>query len=151
MHAKETIASEEFLDTYEGEVMFVCDELGDYVDAIDKKIIDRELIEVVALKCEEISEIFISSTYTQHLSPIFLELAHFLQKLDMEKLGIEHEGFIYLARIAEDIKMYIEEYFIERQFSDVYIFEDSLLNSIEFMERSFAGEKEEDLSEVEFF
>jgi len=43
MNAKESIASEEFLDTYEGEVMFVCDELGDYVDAIDKKIIDKEL------------------------------------------------------------------------------------------------------------
>jgi hypothetical protein len=69
----------------------------------------------------------------------------------MEKLDVEHEGFIYLARIAEDIKMYIEEYFIARQFSDVYIFEDSLLNSIEFMERSFENVEEEDLSEVEFF
>jgi len=151
MHAKETVASEEFLDTYEGEVMFVCDELGDYVDAIDKKMVDKELIDVIALKCEEISEVFISSTYTQHLSPIFLELARFLQKLDMESLESEHEGFLYLARIVEDIQMYINEYFVERRFSDVYIFEDSLLNSIEFMERSFQGEVEEDISEVEFF
>jgi hypothetical protein len=151
MNAKESIASEEFLDTYEGEVMFVTDELGDYVDAIDKKIIDRELIEVIALKCEEISEIFLSSTYTQHLSPTFLELAHFLEKLDIEGMDSGHEGFVHLARIAEDIKMYINEYFVEREFSDVYIFEDSLLNSIKFMERTFKGEVEEDISEVEFF
>ncbi len=142
---------EEFLDTYEGEVMFVCDDLADYVTAIDQKEIDQELIMKIADKSHEVSDIFLSSTYTQHVTPIFLELANFLRAFDIEAYPKEHEGFVYLARIVEDIKMYIDEYFVQRQFTDVYLFEDSLLNSIEFMERAFAGEKEEEISEVEFF
>ncbi len=147
----DTKATEEFLDTYEGEIMFVCDELGDFVDAIDKKIIDRELLLEISEKAQEVSDVFLSSTYTQHVTPIFLELANFLRAFDVESYDTEHEGYMYLARIVEDIKMYIDEYFVKREFTDVYLFEDSLLNSIEFMERAFAGEKEEDISEVEFF
>ncbi len=144
-------ATEEFLDTYEGEIMFVCEDLGDLVDAIDKKMIDRELLDEIAEKAQEVSDVFLSSTYTQHVTPIFLELANFLREFDVEAHKKDHEGYIYLARIVEDIKMYIDEYFVQRQFTDVYLFEDSLLNSIEFMERAFEGEKEEDISEVEFF
>jgi hypothetical protein len=144
-------ATEEFLDTYEGEIMFVCEDLGDLVSAIDKKMIDRQLLDEIAEKAQEVSDVFLSSTYTQHVTPIFLELANFLRTFDISAYDPNHEGFVYLARIIEDIKMYIDEYFVQRQFSDVYLFEDSLLNSIEFMERAFAGEKEEDLSEVEFF
>ena len=143
--------TEEFLDTYEGEIMFVCEDLGDFVDAIDKKMIDRALLTEISQKVEEVSEVFLSSTYTQHVSPIFLELANFLKACEVENYGVEHEGYIYLARIVEDMRMYIDEYFVQRRFSDVYIFQDSLKNSIEFMERAFAGEKEENLSEVEFF
>lgn len=147
----DTTATEEFLDTYEGEIMFVCDDLAEMVDAIDKKNINRALLVEISEKAQEVSDIFLSSTYTQHVTPIFLELANFLRAFDVEAYGADHEGYVYLARIVEDIKMYIDEYFVQRQFSDVYLFEDSLLNSIEFMERAFAGEKEEDISEVEFF
>ncbi|HIP46147.1 MAG TPA: hypothetical protein EYG95_01170 [Campylobacterales bacterium] len=147
----DTEATEEFLDTYEGEIIFVCDDLGDFVDAIDKKRIDRELLTEISEKAQEVSDVFLSSTYTQHVTPIFLELANFLRNFDVESYSPEHEGYVYLARIVEDIKMYIDEYFVKREFTDVYVFEDSLLNSIQFMERAFAGEVEEDLSEVEFF
>ncbi len=143
--------TEEFLDTYEGEIMFVCEDLGDLVDAIDKKRIDRALLDEIANKAQEVSDVFLSSTYTQHVTPIFLELANFLREFDVESYSPEHEGYVYLARIVEDIRMYIDEYFVQRQFSDVYLFEDSLLNSIEFMERAFEGVVEEDISEVEFF
>ena len=144
-------ATEEFLDTYEGEIMFVCEDLGDFVDAIDKKMIDRELLTEIAQKAEEVADVFLSSTYTQHVAPIFLELANFLHAFNVEAYDTKHEGYVYLARIVEDIKMYIDEYFVQRQFTDVYIFEDSLLNSIQFMERAFTGEVEEELSKVEFF
>ncbi len=147
----DTTVTEEFLDTYEGEIMFVCDDLGDFVDAIDKKMVDRELLVEIAEKVQEVSDVFLSSTYTQHVTPIFLELANFLRAFNVEAYDSGHEGYIYLARIVDDIKMYIDEYFVQRQFSDVYLFEDSLLNSIEFMERAFTGEVEEDISEVEFF
>jgi len=151
MNNIDNVATEEFLDTYEGEIMFVCEDLGDFVDAIDKKMIDRALLNEISQKVEEVSEVFLSSTYTQHVAPIFLELANFLKVCEVENYSVEHEGYIYLARIVEDMKMYVDEYFVQRQFSDVYVFQDSLKNSIEFMERAFAGEKEEDLSEVEFF
>ncbi len=151
MNNIDTTVTEEFLDTYEGEIMFVCEDLGAFVDAIDKKMIDRALLDEIAEKAQEVSDVFLSSTYTQHVTPIFLELANFLRAFEVEKYDTAHEGYVYLARIVEDIKMYIDEYFVHRQFSDVYLFEDSLLNSIEFMERAFAGEKEEDISEVEFF
>jgi hypothetical protein len=147
----ETEASEEFLDTYEGEIMFVCDDLAEFVEKMDKKNIDKELLDAVVEKIQEVSDVFLSSTYTQHVSPIFLELANFLRAFDITKHDVADEGYTYLARIVEDIKMYIDEYFVKREFSDVYVFEDSLLNSIEFMERAFAGEKEEDISVVEFF
>ena len=147
----ETEASEEFLDTYEGEIMFVCDDLAEFVEKMDKKNIDKELLDAVVEKIQEVSDVFLSSTYTQHVSPIFLELANFLRAFDITKHDVADEGYPYLARIVEDIKMYIDEYFVKREFSDVYVFEDSLLNSIEFMERAFAGEKEEDISVVEFF
>jgi len=146
----DTTVTEEFLDTYEGEIMFVCDDLGDFVKQIDKKIIDRELLNEIAEKSQEVSDVFLSSTYTQHVTPIFLELANFLREFDVKAYEPDHDGYVYLARIVEDIKMYIDEYFVKREFTDVYVFEDSLLNSIQFMERAFAGE-EEDLSEVEFF
>ncbi len=151
MNNIETTVTEEFLDTYEGEIMFVCEDLAALVETIDKKMIDRELLDEIAEKSQEVSDVFLSSTYTQHVTPIFLELANFLRSFQVEAYDVNHEGYVYLARIVEDIKMYIDEYFVKRQFTDVYLFEDSLLNSIEFMERAFAGEKEEDISEVEFF
>jgi len=144
-------ASEEFLDTYEGEVQFVCDDLEVYIARLDNGDIDAHLLESIADTNEEIANIFLSSTYTRHLSLIFLENTQFLRKLEFETLNLDNEGFFFLARITEDIHMYIEKYFVNREFSDVYIFQESLMNSIEMMERAFVGEEEKMISELEFF
>ena len=147
----DTQASEEFLDTYEGEAMFVCDDLEVYIERLDKKDIDAKLITCIADTNEEIANIFLSSTYTRHLSLIFLENTKFLRKLTFDSLALDNDGFFFLARITEDIHMYIEKYFVNREFSDVYVFQESLMNSIEMMERAFVGEEEQIISELEFF
>ena len=50
---------------------------------------------------------------------------------------------------------YINFYFVDRTFSDVYLFQDSLKNSIEFLKRAYSCDlgncTEDDGSELDFF
>ena len=73
--------------------------------------------------------------------------------LNIETIEIENlEGFEYLSRIIEDISTYLFEYFVSRVFVDVYLFEDSLKNSIQFMkDRLRTKDTSNDASELSFF
>ncbi len=91
--------------------------------------------------------------YPQSSYPVFTDLAYYLKSLDIQKIKIENiEGFVYLARIIDDIQNYLFEYFVSRIFVDVYVFQDSLKNSIKFMQdRLQTADTSHDDSELNFF
>jgi hypothetical protein len=142
---------EEFLDTYEGSILFLSEELGELSRALGDGALSHELLFDVATKMEEVSTTFGANNYTKHVSPIFDELASFLRSYSLESVDVEVlEGFDYLARIIDDVSFYITEYFVDRIFTDVYIFEHSLENSIKFMEDKLM-KNDSDQGELEFF
>ncbi len=144
---------EVFLDTFEGEVLFLNEELIECVTQIDNGELSHELLSEVSSKMKEVSAVFSRHNYTQKVSPIFKNLASYLESLDLEKIEIENiEGFVFLARIIDDIHTYLFEYFVSRIFVDVYVFEESLKNSIKFMQdRLKTSDTSHDDSELNFF
>lgn len=144
---------EVFLDTFEGEILFLNEELIEYVTKIDNGELSHELLSEIALKMKEVSVVFSRHNYTKSVSPVFKELASYLNTLDLQKIKIENiEGFVFLARIIDDIQNYLFEYFVSRIFVDVYVFHDSLKNSIKFMEdRLKTSDTSHDNSELNFF
>ena len=65
--------TEEFLDTYEGEVLFLSQDLEELIDEIGSDNFSQETLELLEQKLEDVSDVFLSSTYTQHVSPVFKE------------------------------------------------------------------------------
>jgi len=142
-----------FLDTFEGEILFLNEELKDYITQFDNGELSHELLSEVAEKMKEVSVVFSRHNYTKRVSPIFTQLASYLDLLNIQKVSVENiEGFIFLARIIDDIQNYLFEYFVSRIFVDVYVFEDSLKNSIKFMQdRLETADTSHDHSELNFF
>ncbi len=142
-----------FLDTFEGEVLFLNEELKDCVIQFDNGELSHNLLNEVAEKMKEVSIVFSRHNYTKKVSPIFTHLASYLALLELHKVDVENiEGFVFLARIIDDIQTYLFEYFVSRIFVDVYVFEDSLKNSIKFMQdRLKSKDNSNDKSELNFF
>ena len=141
----------EFLDTYEGEVLFLSEALLDLVAQLDSGVLSKDLIKSSSSMVKEAAEVFGEHYYTKSVTPVFLELSDYLDGLNLEDVNLsELVGFEYLARILEDINSYLVEYFVQRIFSDVFLFKDSLQNSIHFMIAKLES-KEDDSSELEFF
>lgn len=151
----DTTVSEEFLDTYEGEVLFLSQDLQEIVQEMKDEAFNQESLEVLIQKLRDVSDVFLSSTYTQHVSPIFINFADYLARITCKDFMLYEDVSSYLCEIIEDVDTYITLYFVERTFSDVYLFQDSLQNSIEFLQRAYScdiGEcQEEDGSELDFF
>lgn len=142
---------EEFLDTWEGKIMFLSQDIDEVVAKLDSGELSNELIIDCANKIDEVEEIFRSRSYTKKIAPIFSEFSGYLKSLKVETIDVKNvEGFEYLARIMEDINVYIVEYFVDRIFKDVHVFQDSLLSNINFMENKLVGATE-DSSELHFF
>jgi len=142
---------EDYLDTYEGQILFLSEKLQDTVAKLDSGELNDELLQQIAIEIDEVASVFSNHYYTKKVTPIFIELSNYLKKLDIKQINIKDiEGFEYLSRIIEDINLYVVEYFVDRVFTDVYVFEDSLKNSIQFMQDRLS-DKEDDLSELEFF
>jgi len=150
----EELITEEFLDTYEGEVMFLSQDLEELEKSLQSCKFTNESLELLTQNILDVHDVFLSSRYTQHIAPIFKDLADFIALVEVQKL-LSHENSIsYLCAIVLDINTYIEQYFIGRVFSDVYLFQDSLKNSIEFLKSSYNSEEgsleEDDGSEILF-
>jgi hypothetical protein len=78
-------------------------------------------------------------------------MSAFLRMYDFEDVDLSTlEGFDYLVEITKDIHNYLESFFIKRIFSDVYVFEHSLHDSILFMIRRLT-KSQNTKSDVEFF
>jgi hypothetical protein len=147
--------TEEFLDTYEGEVLFLSQDLEEIVQNMQNRNFTPEIFKLLEQKLNDVSDVFLSSTYTQHVSPIFKEFAKFISTIECEKFIKFDDAIEYLCEIVSDVNTYINFYFVDRIFSDVYLFQDSLQNSIEFLKRAYdcdLGEcNKDDGSELDFF
>lgn len=152
---QESLVTEEFLDTYEGEVLFLSQDLEDIVNDIKGENFTQETLEFLNQKLTEVSDVFLSSSYTQHVSPLFKEFAEYISTIEVSEFSKYTDARTYLYEIVSDINTYINFYFVERNFSDVYIFQDSLKNSIDFLIRSYVCKTgicdEDDGSELDFF
>jgi len=147
--------TEEFLDTYEGEVLFLSQDLEELIEEFHNKTLSIETLVILQQKIESVSDVFLSSAYTQHVSPLFKSFAQLIGTLNYSDLIQNEEAMTYLSEIIDDIKTYINFYFVDRNFTDVYLFEDSLENSIDFLKRTYdckLGECcEDDGSALDFF
>ena len=98
------------------------------------------------------ANIFSKSEQTSSVTPIYKELATYLRELDLESINPENiKGFSYLSAILQDVSIYLMDMFVDRIFKDVYIFEHSLENNIDFLKNELRGSGEEDAGELEFF
>ena len=91
--------------------------------------------------------------YAKKIKNAMKYFAIMLNKVDVKKASVNNiESFTYLSRIIEDIALFLDNYFIKRNFTDLYVVEDSLENSLRFLKNSFK-EKEQntDDSSLEFF
>ena len=135
------LVTEEFLDTYEGEVMFLSQDLEELSEKIASCEFSKEDLELLTQSMSNVHDVFLSSTYTQHIAPIFKDFAEFIEEMDVEKLLLHEDSISYLCAIIEDIDTYINQYFVDRIFSDVYLFQDSLKNSTKFLKDSYSAEE----------
>lgn len=142
---------ETFKRTFEGNILLLCETLQDRAQRLEYGELSHQIFSEIADDMDKISQIFGHHHYTRHVAKIFDNLSSYLRTYDFSNVDISTlEGFNYLTRIVEDIIVYVKDFFINRIFSDVYIFEHSLENSIEFM-KNCLEKREDDESEMEFF
>jgi len=151
----EVLVTEEFLDTYEGEVMFLSQDLEELAQKFIDEDFMQEDIELLSQSMFDVHDVFLSSIYTQHIAPIFKDFSAFIMRMDVETLLNHEDSISYLCAIIADINTYINQYFVDRIFSDVYLFQDSLKNSTEFFKTSYESEEgsssnDDDGSEILF-
>ena len=146
-------STEKFFDTYEGSALFLADELMDIVKNLNDGNLSHQFFINIAKRLDAVGDIFSKAQQMNSVVTIYKNLASYLRSLDLENIEpINLSGFTYLSEILSDVSIYLMDMFVDRIFKDVYVFEHSLQNNIEFMENTFAGKNEdEDESELEFF
>ncbi|MBT5933736.1 hypothetical protein [Sulfurimonas sp.] len=149
------LITEEFLDTYEGDVMFLSQDLENIRKDILNCNFSEEKKNFLSDNITEVHDVFLSSRYTQQVAPTFMEFTDLLSTINTDELVKNKDTMSYLYDIVSDINVYINQYFISRIFSDVYLFQDSLYNSINFLKSAYLLDVDstdaDDGSEVLFF
>jgi hypothetical protein len=153
--SKEGKNIDQFLDNYQGMMLFLKEDLMEYDTRIKSGDLSKELIEHIYKSLIQMSNIFEKEDYIARVSPIFKEFAKFLSELKIEDIPLTKlDGFEFLSMIINDLSVYLEEMFISRVFSDVHIFEDSLSNNIIYFKKSISKISEnntEDDGDLDFF
>ena len=140
-----------YLDTYEGQILFLSESLQSNLEHLESGELSNALLNEISIQIDEVGKIFANHFYTKKVTHVFTKLSSYLRDLKLNEIKIENfEGFEYLTRIIEDINTYMIEYFVDRLFTNVYVFEDSLENSIQFMKDKLSNVADES-SELEFF
>lgn len=143
---------ESFYDLYAGSVMFIVNDLSDIIISLDSGEMSKQFLVSISDRLEEVVDIFSKSSKTESIVPIFKELIFFLKELELEKIEPKNlKGFSYLSNILNDINIYLSDIFIDRILKNVYIFEHSLQDNIEFMKNTFYPSEVRTKSELEFF
>ncbi|MFA6143597.1 MAG: response regulator [Sulfurimonas sp.] len=142
---------ETFKRTFEGNILLLCETLYDYEQRLKSGELSPVFFGELADVMEKIAKIFEHHHYTSHIAKIFDRLALYLRSYNFEMVDFTTlEGFDYLTDIVNDIIFYMKNFFVNRIFTDVYVFEHSLENSIQFMKNRLEN-KEDTQSEMEFF
>ncbi|MFA6195499.1 MAG: hypothetical protein WC656_02500 [Sulfurimonas sp.] len=140
-----------YLDAYEGDITILIEILSTLSERLKSGELSHEFFCEIANELEKIGKIFAYHHYTAHMTTIFDEMAAFLRSYSFDDVAIEAlEGFDYLVEIVQDIRCYILNFFVKRIFSDVYVFEHSLQDSIIFMINRL-NNRVDTKSELEFF
>lgn len=145
----------EYLNTYEGYVMF----LSQGLERITDDILNcnfHQIHKILLLNnLNDVHDIFLSSDNTQQVAPIFRDFIELLRIISTYELIRSENTMSYLYDIICDINVYLNQFFIDRIFSDVYMFHYSLKNSINFLKSAYLADLgnpvEDDGSEVIFF
>ncbi|WP_108061376.1 hypothetical protein [Poseidonibacter lekithochrous] len=146
--------SNTYVDSFEIQIIFIRDELHHLSKIIDEGDISESNIHKVKQSINRINKIFENYLmYSKKIKNSMKYFAAMLNKVDLKKASVDNiESFTYLSRIIEDIAIFLDNYFIKRNFTDLYVVEDSLENSLKFLKNSFkAKETSTDDSSLEFF
>ncbi|QKJ22671.1 hypothetical protein [Poseidonibacter lekithochrous] len=146
--------SNTYVDSFEIQIIFIRDELHHLSKIIDEGDISEGNIHKVKQSINRINKIFENYLmYSKKIKNSMKYFAAMLNKVDLKKASVDNiESFTYLSRIIEDIAIFLDNYFIKRNFTDLYVVEDSLENSLKFLKNSFkAKETSTDDSSLEFF
>jgi len=143
-----------YRDAFEVDVMLISEELHKAVQKIDEGDISDEVFETIQKNISKVAQIVNGYMMSSDTIKRFIKMFDkFLKNFDKNAVKIENiDGFEYLARLVEDIAIFLDKYFIEKEFDDIYVVEDSLKSSFKFMKDTFEGNKpKEDDSPLEFF
>lgn len=143
-----------YRDAFDMEVMFVCEELRAIAKAMDGGDISASLFDRMEKNISKVTHIVNNHLMaSQSIRELLIQFDTYLQKFDLNDINISGlEGFEQLSRFIEDIASFLDKFFITRDIGDIYIVEDSLENSFEYVKLVFEGKKNsaDDGSEVEF-
>ncbi|MCK5294518.1 MAG: hypothetical protein KAJ49_07700 [Arcobacteraceae bacterium] len=151
---KETTSKGVYRDAFEVDVMMISEDLYKIAQSIDEGDISDEVFNSLHKHISKVAQIVNGYMMSSDTIKKFIKLFDkFLVNFDKDKVEIKDiEGFEYLARLVEDIAVFLDKYFIQKDFDDIYVVEDSLKNSFEFMKDKFDGKTaDEDDSELDFF
>ena len=143
-----------YVDSVEIEIIFIRDELLYIVKQIDNGDISPSILSKIIQSLKRISKIYEHYLiYSQKVKNSIKSFEDILQSIDLNDIDSKNvESFDYLARIVEDIAMFLDNYFIKRSFDDLYVVEDSMENSLKFLKASFEHkDSRKDGSSLEFF
>ncbi len=145
-----------YIEHYKRDVELFLERLDDLIERLGSGELGHEFFCEIADEMDFIGNIFDKHRYTKHIKMIFDELSAFLRIYDFEQVDVSTlVGFDYLIEILKDIRCYVVSFFIDHIFSDVYVFQASLRDTILFMirrltnrEAAFVAQRDDD---VEFF
>jgi len=151
INTKSNEVEETYVDSFEIEIIFIRDELFYISGQIDKGNTTKNIFLRILQSINRINRIL--DNYIIYSKKIKNSMEYFstmLSNVNVNTLTVE--SFNYLSRIIEDIASFLNNYFIKRTFNDLYIVEDSMENSLKFLEISFKQQtNNEDGSSLEFF
>jgi len=144
---------DKFFDTYEGSALFLADELMELVNELNNGNLSYELFNKIADKLDEVANIFSKTQQLNSVTLIYKDFSIYIRNLKLEDIQPQQlSSFTNLAEILSDVSIYLLDMFVDRIFKDVYIFEHSLQNNIEFTKNRLSGKSEDDDdSDLEFF
>ena len=141
----------EFFDLYEGQLIFIVDELIEYNNLLKAGELSEDILQNVALEIQTLAEIFSKEKKISAVVNIFEDFSKYLNSLDLSKIEPSSlHAFDYLCALIDDINTYMMGMFVDRLFRDVYIFQHSFENNLLFMKDAIALKDEND-SVLEFF
>lgn len=144
-----------YKDAFDIEVMFLAEDLKNISKAIGNGDISQEVFDKLKKNISKVSSIVNNYLMSSKaIKRIIKELDEYLNNFDLDSVDITHiEGFEYLSNLIEDLAVFLDKYFITKEMENMYIIEDSLKNSFEYVKLVFEGKhnSDDDNSEMEFF